>query len=137
MSASVNGGCIRVMSEPGLSDGASAIQLARCAESLGNSPEASVVLLPTCVRLGPMIPGETPWIVWQPRQALRANTALPRSARVPGAGLDGPASCTVAQRPNPESESTTTRSRMLAGDSPQNSAHRPEESPIEAERKAT
>src|SRR5439155_20866524 len=108
MSASVNGGCIRVMTEPGLSAGASAIQLARCAESLGNSPEAIVVRLPTCVRFGPMIPGETPWIVWQPRQALRAYTDLPRSASVPGAGAAGPASRTVAQPPKPESEATMT-----------------------------
>ncbi|PYP60982.1 MAG: hypothetical protein DMD44_00485 [Gemmatimonadetes bacterium] len=70
-----------------------------------------------------MTPGDTPRIVWQPMQALRANTALPRSAAVPEAGAAGPASCTVAQRPNAESESTTTRSRMLAWEAPQNSAH--------------
>src|SRR5213079_2516583 len=35
----------------------------------------------------------------------------------------GPARGSVAQRPNPESESTTTRSRMLAWEAPQNSAH--------------
>src|SRR3989442_14676897 len=114
MSASVNGGCIRVMSEPGLSDGASAIQLARCAESLGNSPEAIVVLPPTCVRLGPMIPGETPWIVWQPRQALRAKTALPRPTRVPGAGAAGPGSCPGAQRPDPGTQPTTRPRRPFA-----------------------
>src|SRR5207247_10027765 len=63
MSSSVSGGFMRVMSEPGLSAGASAIQLARCAESLGKSPLAIVVRAPTCVRFGPMMPGETPWIV--------------------------------------------------------------------------
>jgi len=60
MSASESGGFMRIMSEPGFSAGASAIQLARCAESLGKSPLASVVRLPTCVRFGPMTPGETP-----------------------------------------------------------------------------
>src|SRR5437762_1025464 len=97
MSASESGGFMRIMSAPGLSAGASAIQLARCAESLGKSPLAMVVRLPTCVRFGPMTPGETPWIVWQPIQALRAYTALPRSAIVPGAGAAGPSSCSVAQ----------------------------------------
>src|SRR5256885_915447 len=73
MSSSLSGGFMRVMSAPGFSAGASAIQLARCVESLGNSPLAIVVRPATCVRFGPMIPGDTPWIGWQPRQALRAK----------------------------------------------------------------
>src|SRR5947209_18808756 len=87
---------MRVMSDPGFSDGASAIQRARYAESLGKSPIAIVFRLPTCVRLGPMTLGETPWIVWQPIQELAAYTALPRSASARRAGARGPAGATAA-----------------------------------------
>src|SRR5437016_11222118 len=90
MSASVRGGFMRVMRTPGLSEGASAIHAARYAESFGNRPAAMVVRLPTWVRFGPMIPGETPWIVWQPMHAERENTALPCSARLAFGGTAGP-----------------------------------------------
>src|SRR6266480_2511017 len=82
MSPSVSGGCIRVMMEPGFRAGASAIQRARCAESLGNMPPAMVVRLPTWVRLGPITPGDTPWITWQPMHAERPYTVLPCAARL-------------------------------------------------------
>src|SRR6185437_10221611 len=39
-----------------------------------------VVRLPTCVRLGPMIPGDTPWIVWQPMHAPVLKSCAPRVA---------------------------------------------------------
>src|SRR5882762_5031350 len=123
MSASVSGGCIRGIREPGFKAGASAIHCARCAESFENMPAAIVVRLPTGVRLGPITPGDTPWIVWQARQALREYTALPRSAGVPGAGVAGPPCSALAQVSNAESASTMTLSPMLACDLPQNSAH--------------
>src|SRR5690242_19690761 len=126
MSASVRGGFMRVMRTPGLSDGASAIQLARCAESFGNRPAATVVRLPRWVRFGPMIPGETPWIVWQPMHAERENTAFPCSARLAFGGVAGPPFCSSTHAWNAESRSTSTRKRMLPWEAPQNSAHWPE-----------
>src|SRR6266849_9273737 len=123
MSASVSGGCIRGIRDPGFKSAASAIHRASWAESFGNIPPAIVVRLPTCVRLGPITPGDTPWIVWQARQALREYTALPRSAPLAGAGVVGPACSALAHVSNAESASTITHSPMLACDLPQNSAH--------------
>src|SRR5262249_60614525 len=54
----------------------------------GRIPAASVRRLPNVVRSGPSVPLETPRIVWQPTQALRAKMALP-SAAGPAAGPAG------------------------------------------------
>src|SRR4029077_13369438 len=136
MSPSEIGGCIRGIRDPGFKAVASAIQRARCAESFGNMPPAIVLRLPTCVRLGPITPGDTPWIVWQARQALREYTALPRSAGLAGAGVAGPPCRVFAHAAKAESESTMTRSPILACALPQNSAHCPEYSPTESARNA-
>src|SRR2546422_847528 len=84
ISGSVSGGFIRVIREPGFSDGASAIQLARGAESLGKIAPAIVPRLPAWVRFGPMTPGDTPRIVGQARQGEGKNTTFPRAAGRPG-----------------------------------------------------
>src|SRR5207253_9558039 len=134
MSASVSGGCIRVMMEPGFRAGASAIQRARWLESLGKRPLAMVARLAMCVRFGPITPPETPWMVSQPMHAERPYTVLPCAARLRWGGVAAGPSWACAHAPNPESESTITRSRMLACDAPQNSAHWPEYALVESAR---
>src|SRR5207247_10201010 len=90
----------------------------------GNMPAARVRRLPNVVRSGPSTPAETPRIVWHATQAPLAKIALPWAASpVRGAGVTR---CAAAQRSNASGAATMTRIRLLACDTPQDSAPWPQ-----------
>src|SRR6185312_5907338 len=68
------------MITPGFMSRASLIHMVRCFMSFGYRPAPIVVRLPTCVKLGPMMPGDTPWIVWHPMHAAVLKSCAPRPA---------------------------------------------------------
>ena len=68
------------MFAPGLISCGFSIHFATFSGVFFNTPAASVVRLPKCVRSGPIYPFEMPWIMWQVVHGLSAKTFAPSDA---------------------------------------------------------
>src|SRR5437867_3437138 len=118
------------MMEPGLRTGGSWIHLAISSGVFGYRAPASEVRVPTWVRLGPIVPGEIPAMVWHATQPAVKKTCLPLPASEVESGSIGGRFCAATQASKSSRDWTMSFIRMLACETPQNSAHWPGNVPI-------
>src|SRR5215210_5673203 len=90
---------------------------------------AKLVRVAKWVRLGPILPSDTPSTVWQPPQPFWANRREPASPLVPADALTEGARWLATQASKSAGVMAMALARMLAWEAPQNSVHWPMYSP--------
>src|SRR5690349_21676825 len=102
------------MIDPGFSPGGLRSHAATSGSFVLKMPPANVVRDQKWVRFGPILPCETPPIVWQPAQPFELNSASPADASLPSAGVAAFCFWSASHVSNFAGDTAMARLRMLA-----------------------